>query len=72
MDLMTHLPTFEGVNLVFRIIDRFSKYVTFIPCKAICTAPDLARLFYDHIVCKFGIPKKIVSDRDSRFLSNLW
>ena len=72
MDLISHLPTSEGVDLVFTIVDRFSKYVTFISCKATCTAPDLARLFYDNIVCKFGMPQKIVSDRDSPFLSKFW
>ena len=72
MDLITYLPTSEGFDSVFTIVDRFSKYVTFIPCKATCTAPDLARMFYDHIVCKFGMPQKIVSDRDSRFLSKFW
>ena len=69
MDLITHLPASERFNSVFTIIDRFSKYVTFTPCKASCTAPDLVRLLHDYIVCKFGIPKKIVSVRDSRFLS---
>ena len=72
MDLITHLPISEGFDSVFTIVDRFSKYATFIPCKATCTAPDLARMFYDHIVCKFGMPQKIVSDRDSRFLSKVW
>ena len=69
MDLITYLPISEGLDSVFIIVDRFSKYVTFIPCKATCTALDLARLFYDYNVCKFGMPKKIVSNRDSRFLS---
>ena len=71
MDLITHLLISEGFDLVFTIVDRLSKYVTFIPCKATCTAPELARMFYDHIVCKVGMPEKIVSDRDSRFLSKL-
>ena len=69
MDSITHLPTFEGFDLVFTIVDGFFKYVTFIPCKATCTASDLARIFYDYIVCKFGMPQKIVIDKDSRFLS---
>ena len=64
MDLITYLPTSEGFDLVFTIVDRFSKYVTFIPCKATCTAPDLARLFYDHIVCKFGMPKNIAKQQE--------
>ena len=72
MDSITHIPTSEGLNSVFTIVDRFSKYVTFIPCEATCTALDLARMFYDHIVCKFGMPQKIISDRDRIFLSKLW
>ena len=72
MDLITHLPIFEVFSLVFIIIDRFSDYITFIPCKATCKAPDLARMFYDNIVCKFGMPQKIVSDRDSIVLSKCW
>ena len=69
MDLITHLPSSEGFNLAFTIVYRFSKYVNSIPCKVTCSTPDLARMFYDHIVCKFGMLQKIVSDRDSRFLS---
>ena len=57
---------------MFTIVDRFSKYVTFLPCSTNSTAVDLASLFYDNIVCKFGMPVKIVSDWDSRFLSNFW
>ena len=72
MDLITYLPTYEGFDSVFTIVDRFSKFVTFIPYKPTCTAPDLARIFCEHIVCKFGPPKKIVSDRYSRFLSKFW
>ena len=72
MDLITYLPTSEGFDLVFTIVNRFSKYVTFIPCKATCTVPDLARIFYDHIVCKFGMLQKIFSDRNSKFLSKFW
>ena len=69
MDLITFLTTSERFDLVFKFFHRFSQYVTFIPYKATCTALDLARKFYDYIVCKFGMPQKIVSNRDSRFLS---
>ena len=72
MDLITHLLLSNGFDAVLlTIVDRFSKYVTFVPCSTSSTALDLASLFYDHIVCKFGMPAKIVSDRDSRFLSML-
>ena len=72
MDLITHLPTSEGFDLVFTIVDRFSKYVTFFPCKAIYIASDLDRMFCNHFDCKFGMPQKIVGDWDSRFLSKFW
>ena len=72
MDLITHLLVSSGSDAVFTIVDRFSKYVTFLPCSTTSIAVDLARLFYDHIVCRFGMPVKIVSDRDSRFLSSFW
>ena len=63
MDFITYLPISEGFNLGLTIVDRFSKYITFFSCKATCTALDLARIFYDHIVCKFSMPKKIVAIR---------
>ena len=69
MDLIIQLPLSNGFNAVFTIISRFSKYITFVPCSISSAALDLASLFYDNIVCKFGMPAKIVSDRDSRFLS---
>ena len=69
MDLITHLPASEGFDSVFTIADRLSKYTTFIHCKATCTAPDFDRMFYDRNVCKLGMPQKIFSDRNDRFLS---
>ena len=57
---------------MFTIVDRFSKYVAFLPCSTNGTAVNLASLFYDNIVCKFGMPVKFVSDQDSRFWPNFW
>ena len=72
MDLITQLSYSCGHDAVFTIVDLFSKYVIFIPCSTFSTALDLAYLFYDNIVYKLGMPVKIVSDRDSRFLSSFW
>ena len=72
MHLITHLLLSNGSGVVFTIIDRFSKYFTFVPCFTSSTALDLASLFYDNIVCKFGMPVKIISNRDSHLLSTFW
>ena len=58
--------------MVFTIVDYFLKYIIFVPCFTSSSALDLAKLFYDNIVCKYGMPTNIFSDRDSRFLSKIW
>ena len=72
MALITSLPLSNGFNTVFNIVNRFSKYVTFVPCSTSSTTLGLASLFYDNIVFKFGMPAKIVSNRDSQYLSTFW
>ncbi len=63
-----HLPTStRGHDAIFNIVDRFSRMVRFVPCSSILTAVDAANLFFEHWVCRFGMPNKIISDRDPRF-----
>ena len=73
MDFVVQLPqSSRGFDAIFTIVDRFSRVVRFIPCHTSCTALDVARLFWEHWVCKFGIPTKIISDRDVKFTSSFW
>lgn len=73
MDFITHLPkTKDGFDAIFTVVDRLSKFVTFIPTTTDVSTVDVARLFLDNIVTKYGMPAKIISDRDSKFLSNFW
>ncbi len=73
MDFITCLPeTARGVDGIFTVVDRFSKYCVLIPYTCTMTAEDVARLFFDHVVCTFGMPRRIVSDRDARFMSTFW
>lgn len=73
MDFIMSLPSStHGYDAIYTVVDRFSKYVTFIPCHSTLTAEDAAMLFFEHVVCVHGMPAKVVSDRDSRFLSRFW
>jgi hypothetical protein len=54
------------------VVDRYTKTARYIPCNKTCTAEELATLFYTEIVCRYGIPKGIVSDRGSVFTSAYW
>ena len=73
MDFVMPLPTStRGYDAIFTIVDRFSRMVRFIPCHSDLTAADTARLFFENWVCRFGMPDKIVCDRDTRFQSHFW
>ena len=62
----------RGYDAVFTIVDRFSRLVRFIPCHSTLSAQDAALLFFEHWICRFGVPSKIISDRDPRFTSAFW
>jgi len=71
MDFITELPQSEGCDQLCVIVDRFTKMAHFIPLKE-KTALDLARIFAKEIWKNHGLPTDIVSDRDSRFTSEVW
>lgn len=70
MDLVTHLPTSDrGYDAIATFVDRFSKFVVFVPCHTSISAEEFAHLFFEHVVCRFGMPSKVISDQDRRFVS---
>lgn len=54
------------------IIDRFSKYATFIPTTKQCSAKLITQLFIKHVVKLWGVPTSILNDRDGRFIGTFW
>ena len=72
MDFITCLPKSEGFGSIIVVIDRFSKYATFIPALTDCTVDETAWLFLKHVVKHWRIPSNIVSDRDPRFIGKFW
>jgi transposase InsO family protein len=73
MDFVTGLPvTQSGHDAVFVVTDRLTKMVVLIPTVTTLTAPRAAELFMRHVFAHYGLPRSIVSDRDSRFLSAFW
>ncbi|KAI5681851.1 hypothetical protein M9H77_03079 [Catharanthus roseus] len=72
MDFITSLPKSEGFGSIIVVVDRFSKYATFIPAPVDCTAEETARLFLKNVVKLWGVPSNIVRDRDPRFTGRFW
>jgi hypothetical protein len=64
------LPTTQsGYDSIWVIVDRFSKVAHFISVKTTYKGAKLAELYIARIVCLHGVPKNIVSDRGTQFMS---
>lgn len=58
MDLISALPKVGELGSIMVVVDRFSKYGTFIAAPTDCTAEEAARLFIANIVKAVGDPRK--------------
>lgn len=73
MDLITQLPrTDTGYDAIYVVVCKLTKYVYYIPCLTADSAVDLADRFFKQVVRHRGVPKVIISDRDTRFTSIFW
>jgi hypothetical protein len=70
VDFITKLPPSQGFDSILTVTDHScTKAVRFIPCTEAITAEGTAKLFLQQIFCHYGLPTKIISDRDPRFTS---
>ena len=46
-----------------------SRGVVFLPCSTTITGPRIAQLYLDNVYWWFGLPIKVITDRDPRFTS---
>ncbi|KAI3724605.1 hypothetical protein L2E82_36388 [Cichorium intybus] len=73
MDLVVGLPrTRRGHDSIWVIVDRLTKSALFLAIKETTPLEQLAQLYTDEVLRRYGAPLSIVSDRDPRFTSNFW
>ena len=54
------------------VVDKLSKSAHFVPVKSTCKAIDISNIFMKEIFRLHGMPREIVSDRDTKFTSRFW
>jgi hypothetical protein len=68
LDLITDLPSLKGYDSILTIVDQgCSKAAIFLPCHKSIDALGVAKLYAERIFPFFGIPQRVISDRDPRF-----
>ncbi len=72
LNFITKLPISQGYDSILTIMDHnCSKAVILIPCREEITAEGVAGLLIKYLFVRFGLPTKMISDRDPRFASKL-
>jgi hypothetical protein len=72
LDLITGLPNSLNKDAILVVVDKLTKYAHFIATTSEATALDVAGLLFTRIVKHFGLPTRIIGDRDPRWTSTVW
>jgi hypothetical protein len=71
MDFIVGLPlTSRKFHSIWVIVDRFTKSAHFILMHTHYNVKTYVELYIAHILCLHGVPKTIVSDRGSQFVTH--
>jgi hypothetical protein len=71
VDFIVKLPISDGYNSILTITDHdCSKAAIFLPCNESIDASGVAGLYAKRVFPHYGIPCKIISNRDPRFATN--
>jgi hypothetical protein len=70
LDFIVKLPISNGYDSILTITDHnCSKAAIFIPCNESIDAEGVAGLYLRYVFPRYGLPLKVISDRDPRFTS---
>jgi reverse transcriptase-like protein/integrase-like protein len=72
MDFIMDLPESNGFSAILVIVDKLTKYGIFIATRKQINEVETAHLVVDRVVVPYGVPRGIITDRDSRWTGDFW
>ena len=72
MDFVGPFPPSNGFNYLWVIVDKLTNMVHLVPTTTVVSAKRLAEMYFEKLFPLHGLPRAIVSDRDSKFVSKFW
>lgn len=72
LDFIDGLPQSNKANCILVVVDKFTRYVHFLPLSHPFTAAKVAHSYLDNVYKLHGLPAAIISDRDTVFTSKFW
>jgi len=72
MDFIERRPKSKGKEVIFMMVDRFSKYAHFMILSHPYSAITVAKFFMENVYKLHGMPATIMSNRDNIFLCHFW
>jgi hypothetical protein len=72
MDFIDGLPHCSNANCILVVVDKFTRYIHFIPLSHPYTTSSMAHFFMSHIYKLHGLSSGIISDQDPVFTSLFW
>ena len=71
LDLITQLPRANGHDAILMVVDQgSSRAAIFILCSTMITRVGVALLYLKQLFPWFGVPSKVISNRDPHFTSH--
>jgi hypothetical protein len=71
MDFVTDLPSSNGYDSMFVVVDRFSKAIIVSPCRKDITAEQTSKLYLDTVWQRAGLPQQAISNHGPQFASKV-